>query len=93
MSKLAEIYRQANENVLKKYQESPEDIWRVTAIADFRAGGKVAHENAMFKLAQDIESEVDRLLMDTPMVESTPISTSKTPVEASLEPIKPTQPH
>ncbi len=61
-SKMADIYKQAHDLVLKDYQEEPEDRWKVDAIARSRAGEK-GHESTMFQFVKDVESKVDKLLV------------------------------
>jgi uncharacterized protein (UPF0303 family) len=94
MSKLAEIYKQAQELVLKKYQEEPEDTWKVGAIARSRAGEK-GHESTMFQFVKDIEAKVDELLKSIPIVASNS-ENNKSPNMKDVEvlpTVKPTQPH
>jgi hypothetical protein len=64
MNGLAEIYKQAHELVLKKYDDEPEDRWRVNSIFRSRLGEK-GHESVMFQFVKDIESTVDELLKTT----------------------------
>jgi hypothetical protein len=90
MSELAVIYKQANDQVLKKYQDEPEDKWKVNAIYRSRLGEK-GHESTMFQFVKDIEAKVDELVKSVPIVVAT--SPNKKEVEVSLEPVKPTQPH
>jgi hypothetical protein len=89
MSKLAEIYKQAHEAVLKAYQEEPEDAWKVNAIFRSRLGEK-GHESTMFQFVKDVETKVDELLKSVPVAVST--SPNKKEMEV-LPTVKPTQPH
>jgi hypothetical protein len=60
MSELAVIYKQANDQVLKKYQEEPEDRWKLAAIAEHRAG-TAKHDSVMNDFVQDVEKVVTEL--------------------------------
>jgi len=92
MSELAVIYKQANDQVLKKYEDEPEDAWKVNAIFRFRLGENTKqNEIAMFQFVRDIESEVDKLVKSVPITVAT--SPNKNDVEMSLASVKPTQPH
>jgi hypothetical protein len=90
MSKLAEIYKEAHDTVLKTYQDDPEDMWKVNSIYRSRLGEK-GHESVMFQFVKDVEAKVDELVKMIPIVAS--VSPNKKSVEASLAPVKPTQPH
>jgi hypothetical protein len=89
---MSNLYKQANDLVLKKYQEEPEDVWKVNAIYRSRLGEK-GHESVMFQFVKDIEAEVDELVKLTSVLENKSASPNKKEVEVSLEPVKPTQPH
>jgi len=56
----ATLYKQANELVLQRYQEEPEDRWKVAAIADHRSG-KAKHDSVMNDFVQDVEKVVTEL--------------------------------
>jgi hypothetical protein len=93
MSELAVIYKQANDQVLKRYEDEPEDKWKVHAIFRFRLGEKTRrNEVAMFQFVKDIEAEVDELVKLTSVLENKSASPNKKEVEVSLEPVKPTTP-
>ncbi len=89
MSKMADIYKQAHDLVLKKYQEEPEDVWKVNAIYRSRLGEK-GHESVMFQFVKDVEAKVDELVKFIPVAVST--SPNKKEMEV-LPTVKPTQPH
>ena len=61
MSELAKIYKQANDTVIKRYQENPEDRWRMFAINDCRAG-KGEHTSVMDRFVEDVEKVVKELV-------------------------------
>jgi len=91
MSKMADIYKQAHDLVLKQYQEEPEDHWKVGAIARSRAGEK-GHESTMFQFVKDVEAKVDELLKSVPVATTASKSPNQKEVEASVGTIKPTTP-
>lgn len=86
---MADIYKQAHDLVLKKYQEEPEDVWKVNAIYRSRLGEK-GHESVMFQFVKDVEAKVDELVKFIPVAVST--SPNKKEMEV-LPTVKPTQPH
>lgn len=86
MSKLAELYKQAHDLILKKYQDEPEDHWKIDAIVRSRAGEK-GHESTMFQFVKDIEAQVDELVKSISVAAIT--SPNKKEVIASAEPVKP----
>lgn len=61
MSELANIYKQANDIVIKRYQEDPENRWRMFAINDCRAG-KGEHTSVMNRFVEDVEIVVKELV-------------------------------
>ena len=89
MSKMADIYKQAHDLILKQYGDDPEDKWKVNAIYRSRLGEK-GHESTMFQFVKDVETQVDELLKSAPIVVST--SPNKKEMEV-LPTVKPTQPH
>lgn len=91
MSKLGELYKQAHDLVLKKYQENQEDAWKVNAIFRSRLGEK-GHDSVMFAFVKDIETQVDELLKSIPVVDSDKTSLNKKKLEVSAV-VQPTQPH
>ncbi len=58
MSKLAELYQQADAVVLKRYQEEPEDHWKFNAIQEHRAGIR-DHDSVMKAFVEDVEKVID----------------------------------
>jgi hypothetical protein len=90
MSKLADIYKQAHDSVLKSYQADPEDRWKVGAIARSRAGEK-GHESTMFQLVKDVEAKVDELLKSMPIVDDDSVSPNKSAITVNAT-INPTSP-
>ena len=60
MSELAVIYKQANDQVLKRYQDNPEDQWRVSAIQEHRDGTR-NHDSVMTQFVNDVETVVTDL--------------------------------
>ena len=89
MSELGKIYKQAHELVLKRYEDEPEDKWKVNAIYRSRLGEK-GHESTMFQFVKDVEAQVDELVKFIPVAVST--SPNKKEMEV-LPTVKPTQPH
>ena len=74
MSELADIYKQANDTVLKRYQENPEDHWRLPLIKDYHAG-KGEHTSIMDRFAEDVEKVVKEIV---DVVESIPVVVAPT---------------
>ncbi len=70
MNNLAQIYKQANDDVLKRYQEEPEDRWKVNAITEHRSGIR-NHDSVMADFAEDVERTVDELVNATKSVPQT----------------------
>ena len=70
---LVEIYKKAHENVLKRYENEPEDKWKVDAIARARQGEK-GHESIMYQFVKHVEQEVNVLLARMPKVAEKPQS-------------------
>ena len=91
MSKMADIYKQAHDLVLKQYQEEPEDVWKINAIYRSRLGEK-GHESVMFQFVKDVEAQVDELLKSVPVATVVSKSPNLKEVEASAGTIKPTTP-
>jgi hypothetical protein len=92
MSHLGNLYKQAHDLVLKKYQEEPEDAWKVNAIYRSRLGEK-GHESTTFQFVKDVETQVGELLKSTPIAARVNNqSPNKKEVAISVEPIKPTTP-
>lgn len=60
MSELAVIYKQANDAVIKRYQENPEDHWKANAIIEHRAGTR-NHDSVMSDFVKDVEAVVTEL--------------------------------
>ncbi len=87
MSKLAEIYKQAHDLVLKEYEDGLEDAWKVNAIFRHRLGEK-GHETVMFHFVRDVENKVDKILNSVPVKPLT--QQNKKTVEVSTESVKPT---
>lgn len=90
MSKLAEIYKQAHDAVLKKYEEEPEDAWKINAIFRSRLGEK-GHESTMFQFVQAVEAKVDELILSAPIMNNH-VSPNKSLIEVAPT-VKPTTPH
>ncbi len=86
---MAAIYKQAHDLVLQKYQEEPEDHWKLGAIARAREGEK-GHESTMFQFVKDIEMQVDALLKSNPIVTESPNKKDiTTPAEPFIKPATP----
>lgn len=94
MTELAELYQTAENLVIQQYATKPDkdgrsQFWRVKAIMEDRKAGKDSRTLQIF--AEDVDAMVtDLLTQKSNIIYST--MNSSAPV-ASLEPVKPANPH